>query len=176
MSNSSLKTFLLHIFSIFLSNWSLVFLKGLTPSLACLFLLSFVDCSFFLLPSCCACLQILRANRQLVRVCFTVECMYLQGVNESTVRMTPDILVCLICVLCTLFHSLLAQKPSWYDMICVCTCASGHVCQWAPKCEREGWNHYSNYYTLSRLKTQLIPFKIVKLAWQEKLWTDSWFN
>lgn len=46
---------------------------------------------FFLLPSCCACLQILRANRQLVRVCFTVECMYLPGVNENTLRIRLQI-------------------------------------------------------------------------------------
>lgn len=59
------------------------------------FLLSFVDSSFvfFLLPSCCACLQILRANRQLVRVCSTVECISPPGFNENCIRKPQHIFV-----------------------------------------------------------------------------------
>lgn len=61
---------LLHILAPSLSVWSLVFQKALTP-IACLSFSS-VSCGLLFLPSAftLACHQILRANRQLVRVCF----------------------------------------------------------------------------------------------------------
>lgn len=157
VSNSSLKTFL-HIFPIFptevwyfLKDWLLHWL---------VFSFSFVDCSFFLLPSRCACLQILRANRQLVRVCFTVECMYLQGVNESTLTMTPDILVSLIRVLCTLFHGLSAQRHPWYDLICVCLRANGYVLPVSSEEWKRGMETLQQLYIVQDKNT------IVKLGWQ----------
>lgn len=81
--------FLLHILPSFFLLFAISECTHFYNSLCCLLPSIFCWSHLFLLPSRCACLQILRANRQLVRVWSTVECMSSWEVNGRTQKDSP---------------------------------------------------------------------------------------